>query len=258
MAGGEPVGLSAGLEDMGAEGDAVEGRFPHPDLPNWGCTLWIGRAVSGTIANVRLDAAWRRALELAWQSFLTGTTPVGAVITGPAGEVVAEGRGRRYEQPGGDGSHLAYCHIAHAEVNALSGLPPTRHYEDHILVTTLEPCCMCMGAAVQSTITRLHFAARDPYGGAAGLVIDTPQARRRPLAITGPLADARGRFAELLHIRWLLDFGASQPVLESQERGIPEIYETAVHPAASKLFHRLRQGSTDVGQAMAAAEDLFR
>jgi tRNA(Arg) A34 adenosine deaminase TadA len=35
---------------------------------------------------------------------------------------------------------------------------PTRHYEDHILVTTLEPCCMCLGAAVQSTITRLQFA----------------------------------------------------------------------------------------------------
>jgi hypothetical protein len=61
------------------------------------------------------------------------------------------------------------------------------------------------------------------------LIIDTPQARRRPLAITGLLADARGRFAELLHIRWLLDFGASQPVLESQKHGIPEIYETAVH-----------------------------
>ena len=183
---------------------------------------------------------------------------MGAVVTSPAGAVVAEGRGRRYEQPDGDGNYLAYCHIAHAEINALAGLAPTRHYEDHILVTTLEPCCMCLGAAVQSTITRLQFAGRDPYGGAAGLVIDTPQARRRPLAITGPLADARGRFAELLHIRWLLDFGASQHVLEPQERGIPEIYETAVHDAASKLFDRLRRGSADLSQAMAAAEDLLR
>lgn len=104
---------------------------------------------------------------------------------------MAEGRGRRYEQPDGGGG-LAFCHVAHAEINALAGLPPTRHYEDHILVTTLEPCCICLGAAIQSTVTHLHFAGRDPYGGASDLVVETPQARRRPLAITGPLADERG------------------------------------------------------------------
>ncbi|MGH3259123.1 MAG: hypothetical protein ACRDOU_27620 [Streptosporangiaceae bacterium] len=44
-----------------------------------------------------LDGAWQRALEQAWQSFLAGTTPVGAVVTDSLGEIVAEGRGRRYE-----------------------------------------------------------------------------------------------------------------------------------------------------------------
>jgi Cytidine and deoxycytidylate deaminase zinc-binding region len=73
---------------------------------------------------VSLDAAWQRALELAWASFLAGTTPVGAVVTGPDGNMVAEGRGRRYEQPDGTGRQLAYCHIAHAEINALAELPP--------------------------------------------------------------------------------------------------------------------------------------
>lgn len=203
-----------------------------------------------------LDAAWHRALELAWESFLAGTTPVGAAVAGPDGNIVAAGRGRRYEQPDGAGSQLAYSHVAHAEINALAELPPTRHYEDHVLITTLEPCCMCLGAAVQSTITRLHFAGRDPYGGASGLRIDTPQARRRPLAITGPLASPRGWFAELLHVRWLIDFGASKPVLEAQQRGIPDIYRLAAHPAASILFDRLRRDSANVGQAMAAARGL--
>jgi hypothetical protein len=164
---------------------------------------------------------------------------------------VAEGRGRRYEQPDGGGG-LAFCHVAHAEINALAGLPPTRHYEDHILVTTLEPCCMCLGAAIQSTVTHLHFAGRDPYGGASDLVVETPQARRRPLAITGPLADERGRFAELLHIRWLLEFGASGPVLEPLQRGIPDVYEMAARPATSELFAQLRHCSSDVSQAIAA------
>jgi len=203
-----------------------------------------------------LDAAWRRALELAWESFVAGTTPVGAVVTDAAGEIVGAGRGRRYEQTDGSSGHLAYCHIAHAEINALAQLPPTRHYEDHSLLTTLEPCCMCAGAAVQSTIMRVHFAGRDPYAGASRLRVDTPQARRRPLVITGPLADMRGQFAELLHIRWLLEQGASKPVLDAQERGLTDVYARVAHPGAHSLFGQLRRGGAGLDQAMAAADGL--
>jgi len=201
---------------------------------------------------IHLDEAWHRALDLAWQSFLAGTTPVGAVVTSPAGEIVAEGRGRRYEQPDGTRGHLAYCHIAHAEINALAQLPPTRHYEDYILLTTLEPCCMCVGAAVQSTITRLFFAGRDPYAGASQLRVETPQARRRPLVITGPLADLRGQLAELLHVRWLLDYGAAAAVLDAHQRAIADVYQRAAHPAASGLFAELRRDAIGLDGAMAA------
>ena len=205
---------------------------------------------------MELDGAWQRALEQAWQSFLAGTTPVGAVVTDSVGEIVAEGRGRRYENADG-GRQLSYCHIAHAEINALALLPPGRHYEDHILLTTLEPCCMCLGAAVQATLTRLHFAGRDPYAGASGLVIDTPQARRRPLAVTGPLAGLPGRFAELLHVRWLLDFGAAEPVLDVQRQGLPEICQAAAHPAVADLFGQLKADSATLDEAMAASQALL-
>jgi tRNA(Arg) A34 adenosine deaminase TadA len=203
-----------------------------------------------------LDEAWRRALEQAWQSFLADTTPVGAVVTDPAGEVVAEGRGRRYESAA-DGPQLAYCHIAHAEINALALLPPVRHYEDHILLTTLEPCCMCLGAVMQATITQLHFAGWDPYGGASRLVLDTPQARRRPLAVTGPAVGLPGRFAELLHVRWLMDFGASPPVLAEQRRGIPAIWQAATRPEAEDLFRQLKAASASAEEAMAALRGLL-
>jgi len=205
---------------------------------------------------MELDAAWQRALEQAWQSFLAGTTPVGAVVTDSVGEIVAEGRGRRYEKADA-GRQLSDCHIAHAEINALALLPPGRHYEDHLLLTTLEPCCMCLGAAVQATFTRLHFAGRDPYGGASGLVIDTPQALRRPLTVTGPLTGWPGRFAELLHVRWLLDYRASEPVMDVQRRGIPEIFEAAVNPAVDALFAQLKSDSATLDQAMAASHELL-
>jgi len=210
----------------------------------------------GDNAGVELDAAWQRALEQAWQSFLADTTPVGAVVTDSLGEIVSEGRGRRYENADG-GRQLSYCHIAHAEINALALLPPGRHYEDHILLTTLEPCCMCLGAAVQATFTRLHFAGRDPYAGASGLVVDTPQARRRPLAVTGPLAGWPGRFAELLHLRWLLDFRAAEPVLDVQRQGLPEVYQAAVDPVVADLFGQLKADSAMLDEAMSASRALL-
>ena len=125
--------------------------------------------------------------------------------------VTGQGRGRRFEPPAGDGQ-LAHSRIAHAEINALAVLPPTGSYEDHRLLTTLEPCCMCLGAAVQTRITSVHFAAPDPYAGGSHLRFDTPQARRRPLTLHGPLHDERGWFAELLHLVWLLDQPADKLV----------------------------------------------
>jgi tRNA(adenine34) deaminase len=204
---------------------------------------------------VDLDHAWGRAFALAWDSFVAGTTPVGAVVVDAAGIAVTEGRGRRYEAPT-SGPQLAYCHVAHAELNALALLPPDRHYEDHTLLTTLEPCCMCLGAAVQATIMTLRYAGRDPYGGTAHIEVDTPQARRRPLSVVGPLPDVRGRFAELLHVLWLVDVGASPAVLAEQERGLPEIHSLAVRPAADGI-RVLRDGSASVTEAIEAAGRLL-
>ena len=139
----------------------------------------------------------------------------------------AAGGGRRFEPPTVD-RQLAYTRIAHAEVNALALLPPIRGYEDHLLLTTLEPCCMCLGAAVQSRIISLHYAAPDPYGDSAHLTIDTPQARRRPPVLHGPIHDERGAFAEQLHLAWLLDVAAPDAVLEPHRIACPDAYTTAV------------------------------
>lgn len=182
------------------------------------------------------SVGWWRALGLAWESFCAGTTPVGAVVLAPDGSIIAEGRGRRFEPPVLD-RQLAHSRIAHAEINALAVLPPTRRYEDHRLLTTLEPCCMCLGAAIQSTITSLHYAAPDPYAGSAGLVIDSPQARRRPLTVRGPLRDRLGVLAELLHLTWLLDHPAAAQVLEPHRLARLDAYAAALDalPALTTL-----------------------
>ena len=117
----------------------------------------------------KFSDGWERALELAWDAFCGHTTPVGAVVVDASGAIVAEGRGRRYEKTGPPGQ-LASSHVAHAELNALAQLSADRHYPDYRLLTTLEPCAMCHGAAVQASIGSLAYAGSDPYGGTGGLV----------------------------------------------------------------------------------------
>ncbi len=78
-----------------------------------------------------------------------------------SGTVVATGRGRRYEAAGPP-DELAGSHVAHAELNALAKLGAHRHYDDHLLLTTLEPCGMCHGAALQATVGGVRYAGSDP------------------------------------------------------------------------------------------------
>jgi tRNA(Arg) A34 adenosine deaminase TadA len=176
------------------------------------------------MADDALAGGWELALRLAWEAFRAQTTPVGAVVVDGQGAIVAAGRGRRYEAtaPGGQ---LAGTHIAHAEVNALAQLSVQRHWEDTLLLTTLEPCVMCYGAAIQSTVAGFYFAGRDPYGGAGTLRVDTPQARNRDFVIDGPLPGQRGALAEILHIAFLMSRANAGHVVDAQRAALPRLTE---------------------------------
>jgi tRNA(Ile)-lysidine synthase len=43
-------------------------------------------------------------------------------------------------------------------------------------VVTLEPCLMCLGAALEARVGRIVFAARNPKNGALGGVLDASRA----------------------------------------------------------------------------------
>lgn len=169
-----------------------------------------------------LQQGWEQALRLAWDAFRAQTTPVGAVLVDRTGAIVAAGRGHRYEAMAPDGQ-LAGTHIAHAEVNALAQLSAQRHWDDTLLLTSLEPCVMCHGAAIQSTVAGFCFAGRDPYAGAAELHVQTPQALRRAFVIDGPLPGPRGAFAEMLHIAFLLAKPAGRHVMDVQRAALPRL-----------------------------------
>ena len=138
-----------------------------------------------------------RALALARTAQQRGEVPVGALLLGPGGEVLAEC---------GNAPIASHDATAHAEIRVLREagrvlgnyrLPGTTLY------VTLEPCPMCAGALLQARVARLVFGASDPRTGACGSVIDLPRDRRwnhRIDVVGGVLSDEcaallRGFFA---------------------------------------------------------------
>lgn len=109
-----------------------------------------------------LFALMKEALEEAEKGFAKGEVPVGAVLARPDGKVVASA----HNQP-----VTLKDPTAHAEILAIKkGCLLYENYRlpDSILVVTLEPCVMCMGAAVHTRVAKLVFGAPDPKTGAAG------------------------------------------------------------------------------------------
>ena len=131
----------------------------------------------------------RLALGLARTALSTGDVPVGAVVLGPDGAVVGEGRNRR--EADGDPT-------AHAEVLALrsaAGALGRWRLDDCTLVVTLEPCVMCAGAIVLARVPRVVFGAWDEKAGASGSQWDVLRDRRvnhRPEVVPGVLEEECG------------------------------------------------------------------
>ncbi|MBU1474617.1 MAG: tRNA adenosine(34) deaminase TadA [Acidobacteria bacterium] len=114
------------------------------------------------------DVRWMKlALEQARLAEEAGEVPVGAVVV-KDGEVIGCGFNRTI---------LDSDPTAHAEITALrqaADILKKYRLPDCDLYVTLEPCAMCLGAAVQARIRRLIYGAADPKSGAAETVFRLP------------------------------------------------------------------------------------
>jgi len=111
-----------------------------------------------------LNLWMEQAIEEAEKGSDEGEVPVGAVLVGADGTIVA----KAHNQP-----ITLKDPTAHAEILVLrAGGAYYGNYRmpDTTLVVTIEPCPMCMGAALQARISRLVFGAYDPKAGTAGSV----------------------------------------------------------------------------------------
>ncbi|GAA2824705.1 tRNA(adenine34) deaminase [Leucobacter komagatae] len=134
-----------------------------------------------------------RALESAREAAAAGEIPVGAVVLGSDGEVLATGRNRRLTSTDPTG---------HAEVIAIRGAAEAigdRFLTDCTLVVTLEPCVMCAGVILAARVPRVVFGAWDDKAGAVGSVYDLLRDGRLPHPVPEVVAGVRAaESAELL------------------------------------------------------------
>ena len=102
------------------------------------------------------------ALEEAAAAAAAGDVPVGAVVLGPDGAVLARGRNER---------ELRRDPVAHAELLAIQDAAAALgawRLTGCTVVVTLEPCPMCAGALLAARVGRVVFGAFDPKAGAVG------------------------------------------------------------------------------------------
>ena len=139
-----------------------------------------------------LDETWmQRALELAARARdEDDEVPVGAVLIGADGALLAEGSNRNISE---------HDPSAHAEIVAMrrAGKSIGNHrLTGTTLYVTLEPCAMCVMAMVHARVRRVVYAASDPKTGAAGSVFDLLQSDRHNHRVEvqgGVLTDAAAR-----------------------------------------------------------------
>jgi len=137
---------------------ATHRGFESPPLRSMASRLPL--ALFSTEDTVLLKAM-SRAIELARGAGEAGEVPVGAVAL-HQGDLIAEAANERERRNDP---------LAHAEslvIQAAAKKLGSWRLEGVTLVSTLEPCLMCAGAALSSRVTRIVYGACDPRAGACG------------------------------------------------------------------------------------------
>jgi cytosine deaminase len=98
------------------------------------------------------------AIEEARQGLAEGGLPIGSVLV-RGGAIIGRGHNRRVQlgQP-----------MIHAEIDCLNNAGRQKTYRDTVLYSTLMPCFLCSGAAVQFGIPRVVVGESETFPGGEG------------------------------------------------------------------------------------------
>ena len=145
------------------------------------------------LTNERLKSMVREALAAAEEGMAAGEAPIGCAIFDGEGNVVARG----YNEMNATQNKTAHAEIV-TFAKAAGKLPPDAR--DFVLVSTLEPCVMCTGAAMEAAVDTIVYALQAPADAGSSRVRppESPESQM-PRIVGGILADDSRRLFE----RWL-------------------------------------------------------
>ena len=147
---------------------AAGARFIARDLQQLSASLYraLSMASPGRLVFDRamVDALMSDALSAAREGMARQEVPIGAALFDGDGSLLARGHNRACET--GDVT-------AHAEMDALRRLAASGHDlgEGAVLISTLEPCVMCLGAAMEAGIDVVIYGLEAPANGGSSRVL---------------------------------------------------------------------------------------
>jgi cytosine/creatinine deaminase len=106
----------------------------------------------------QMDPFLRAAIDEAMKGLAEGGLPIGSVLVRD-GQIIGRGHNRRVQN--GDP-------MAHAEIDCLTNAGRQSTYADTVLYSTLMPCFLCTGAAVQFGVPRVVVGESVNFPGGEG------------------------------------------------------------------------------------------
>ncbi len=191
-----------------------------------------------------LSIPWQVCLELAWEAYCDDCYPIGAVVTGPDGKILTRGRNRVYPYDAWAGRSRGVM-IAHAETEALHSLE-FENIDPHAcaLVTTSEPCPMCLGTFYMSGLRALSYACRDPFAGSVEMLGKTWYLSRKPIQVNPPFSPQLELVLLAMQAEhgWNLDKEQTghTPVRNRWAEAIPAGIQLADHLSQTGMLRSLR------------------
>jgi cytosine/creatinine deaminase len=132
----------ADLKQLPADPQPIIMNQPNPSFPR--------------LAEDRRDAFLTAAIEEARVGLKEGGLPIGSVLV-RNDQIIGRGHNRRVQR--GDP-------MAHAEIDCLTNAGRQSTYRDTVLYSTLMPCYLCSGAAVQFSIPKIIVGESVNFAGA--------------------------------------------------------------------------------------------
>ena len=150
-----------------------------------------------------MDPFLRAAIDEAKKGLAEGGLPIGSVLV-RGDQIIAAGHNRRVQH--GDP-------MAHAEIDCLTKAGRQATYRDTVLYSTLMPCYLCTGAAVQFGIPKVVVGENVTFPGGQG-----------KWGLSGDFMTANGIEVVNLHdaecIQMMTDFIRANPTLWNEDIGV--------------------------------------